>query len=164
MPTVEFVTHTHMILVLKIHLGTLFGYVKKLSTGFCARLLRKKLIRGSTMPFLARWWNSERVEKLKQLWNEGISARKVADVLHCNRNAVIGKAHRLELPPRKLPAKPKPRPEKIVEKVVMVKKPIVEPSKDTITASSVPFMELQDHHCRFIVGEGDDKLAIYCGE
>ena len=41
-------------------------------------------------------WTDERVEKLIELWTEGLSASKIAAILGgVSRNAVIGKAHRL---------------------------------------------------------------------
>ena len=41
-------------------------------------------------------WTYERVEKLKQLWEEGLTASRIAAELgEVTRNAVIGKAHRL---------------------------------------------------------------------
>ena len=43
-------------------------------------------------------WTYERVEKLKQLWEEGLTASRIAAELgDVTRNAVIGKAHRLGL-------------------------------------------------------------------
>ncbi len=43
-------------------------------------------------------WTDERVEKLKQLWTDGMSASQIAKVLGgVTRNAVIGKVHRLGL-------------------------------------------------------------------
>ena len=41
-------------------------------------------------------WTEERVEQLKALWTEGLSASQIARVLGgVTRNAVIGKVHRL---------------------------------------------------------------------
>jgi len=52
-------------------------------------------------------WTAERVELLKELWGEGLSARQIAETLgHVTRNAVIGKAHRLGLSTRSVPSKP----------------------------------------------------------
>jgi len=54
-------------------------------------------------------WSEERVEKLRQLWGQGMSASEIADLLgNVTRNAVIGKAHRLGLSGRPSPIKKKP--------------------------------------------------------
>ena len=43
-------------------------------------------------------WNDEKVEKLKQLWGKGSTASQIAEIIGgTSRNAVIGKAHRLNL-------------------------------------------------------------------
>jgi GcrA cell cycle regulator len=43
-------------------------------------------------------WTDERVELLKKLWNDGLSASQIAGELgNVTRNAVIGKVHRLGL-------------------------------------------------------------------
>ena len=43
-------------------------------------------------------WNDERVEALKKLWSDGLSASQIAGRLGgVTRNAVIGKVHRLGL-------------------------------------------------------------------
>ena len=43
-------------------------------------------------------WTDEKVEKLKELWTKGHTASQIAEVLgNTTRNAVIGKAHRLNL-------------------------------------------------------------------
>ena len=43
-------------------------------------------------------WTEERVEQLRQLWSDGLSAKKIAKQLGgITRNAVIGKARRLKL-------------------------------------------------------------------
>jgi GcrA cell cycle regulator len=43
-------------------------------------------------------WTDERVDKLKELWAEGMSASQIAKVMGgVTRNAVIGKVHRLGL-------------------------------------------------------------------
>lgn len=46
-------------------------------------------------------WTDEKVEKLKELWTKGHTASQIAEVLgDTTRNAVIGKAHRLNLEAR----------------------------------------------------------------
>src|SRR6478672_13863661 len=56
-------------------------------------------------------WTDERVELLKKLWNQGLSASQIAGELgSVTRNAVIGKVHRLGLSGRaKSPAGASPR-------------------------------------------------------
>lgn len=57
-------------------------------------------------------WTSDRVDSLTRLWAEGLSARQIADKLGgVTRNAVIGKAHRLNLKRgSELPVYHKPEP------------------------------------------------------
>ncbi len=59
-------------------------------------------------------WTDERVEQLKKLWNEGLSASQIATILGgVTRNAVIGKVHRLGLSGRSKPVRSsRPRPRK----------------------------------------------------
>ena len=46
-------------------------------------------------------WTNEKVEKLKELWSKGHTASQIAEALgDTTRNAVIGKAHRLNLEAR----------------------------------------------------------------
>ena len=46
-------------------------------------------------------WTDEKVEKLRELWKKGHTASQIAEVLgDTTRNAVIGKAHRLNLEAR----------------------------------------------------------------
>jgi GcrA cell cycle regulator len=52
-------------------------------------------------------WTDERVEKLQEMWAEGMSAAQIAKTLGgVTRNAVIGKVHRLGLSNRAAPGKP----------------------------------------------------------
>jgi GcrA cell cycle regulator len=63
-------------------------------------------------------WTDERIDHLKSLWKQGMTASQIADELGgVSRNAVIGKAHRLGLQARPSPVKanepapaPKPKP------------------------------------------------------
>jgi GcrA cell cycle regulator len=52
-------------------------------------------------------WTDERIDRLKELWTQGMTASQIADELGgVSRNAVIGKAHRLGLQSRPSPVKP----------------------------------------------------------
>jgi len=52
-------------------------------------------------------WTDERIDRLKALWSNGMTASQIADDLGgVSRNAVIGKAHRLGLQSRPSPVKP----------------------------------------------------------
>lgn len=52
-------------------------------------------------------WTDERIDKLKALWQNGLTASQIAEDLGgVSRNAVIGKAHRLGLQSRPSPVKP----------------------------------------------------------
>ena len=52
-------------------------------------------------------WTDERIDRLKELWSQGMTASQIADELGgVSRNAVIGKAHRLGLQSRPSPVKP----------------------------------------------------------
>jgi GcrA cell cycle regulator len=54
-------------------------------------------------------WTDERVETLKALWLDGLSASQIAKQLGgVTRNAVIGKVHRLGLSGRATPSQPSP--------------------------------------------------------
>ena len=52
-------------------------------------------------------WTDERIAKLKQGWEGGMTATQIAEMLGegVTRNAVIGKAHRLGLESRPSPVK-----------------------------------------------------------
>lgn len=56
-------------------------------------------------------WTDDRVELLKKLWMEGLSASQIAGELGegVTRNAVIGKVHRLKLSARAKPTNTTPR-------------------------------------------------------
>ena len=53
-------------------------------------------------------WTEDRVDVLKRLWLEGLSASQIAKQLGggVTRNAVIGKVHRLGLSGRAAPSQP----------------------------------------------------------
>lgn len=50
-------------------------------------------------------WTPERMDLLTALWGEGLSCSKIGKHLGISAHAVIGKAHRILLPPRPSPIK-----------------------------------------------------------
>ena len=63
-------------------------------------------------------WTPERVEVLTRLWAEELSARQIAAKLWgVTRNAVIGKAHRLNLQRGAPVPEPPPAPEPVIPEV-----------------------------------------------
>lgn len=107
-------------------------------------------------------WTEERVDKLKRLWEEGLSASQIAEQLgEVTRNAVIGKAHRLGLSSRPSPIK------RINDPIVgaperMCQWPIVNPRDPGFhfcgkpAAADRPYC---DHHCAMAYRRKSDNAA-----
>ena len=61
-------------------------------------------------------WNAEAIDRLRALWAEGHSTAEIGRRMGVSKNAVVGKAHRLNLPARPSPirrdvvATPRPAP------------------------------------------------------
>src|ERR1700739_1409439 len=55
-------------------------------------------------------WNEENTATLRELWDEGPPAAEIGRRLGITKNAVIGKAWRLDLPPRRVAEGPSPVP------------------------------------------------------
>ncbi|SFI33127.1 GcrA family cell cycle regulator [Aerobium aerolatum] len=74
-------------------------------------------------------WTDERVELLKKLWAEGLSASQIATQLGgVSRNAVIGKVHRLKLSARGRASAAQPRTKKAPSvSPAPVQKPVARP-------------------------------------
>ncbi len=113
-------------------------------------------------------WTDERVEQLKALWTEGLSASQIARVLGgVTRNAVIGKVHRLGLAGRAGPARSE-RPRNISHKsVVRVAAPAPEiAEEDPITLDDGQFatvLTINDRMCRWPIGDPAENEFHFCG-
>ncbi len=118
-------------------------------------------------------WTEEKVSKLKELWGKGNTASQIAEIIGgISRNAVIGKAHRLNLS-----AKIKTRAatssknfENSVEKNnVQTKKSrrskfkslIIE--KDFEPENPKQLEELDENSCKWPIGHPDEKNFYFCG-
>jgi len=96
-------------------------------------------------------WTDEKVATLKQLWTEGLTTGEIGKRLGVSKNAVVGKAHRLELESRPSPIKRK-EATKVVEKVKEV-----ESGKMSIT-------DLTLTTCRWPIGDPKDDDFHFCGK
>lgn len=125
------------------------------------------------MALLPSSWNEERVALLRLRWSEGASSGEIALELNVTRNTVIGKAHRLKLATRRrkgrkaAPVRARPQrthnfhpkaPTPLHERP----EPIVVPPMEEVQGG-VGILEAQEHHCRAVIGTGDDGLARFCG-
>ncbi len=48
-------------------------------------------------------WSDDIIGRLRTLWSDGLSTAEIGRRLNISKNAVVGKAHRLNLPPRPSP-------------------------------------------------------------
>ena len=118
-------------------------------------------------------WTDEKVAKLKELWGKGNTASQIAEIIGgISRNAVIGKAHRLNLS-----AKIKTRTatsnqnfdNSISDKNSNSKRIrrskfkslIIE--KDFEPENPKQLEELDENSCKWPIGHPDEKNFYFCG-
>ena len=121
-------------------------------------------------------WTPELVDLLKKLWGSGLSAAKISEEIsnkfstRISRNAVIGKAHRLNLS-----AKIKTRanssnnkknilhPEKITRRERRNKFKSLLLDKNFEPAKNLTLEELTDETCKYMEGHPDEENSSFCG-
>ena len=126
-------------------------------------------------------WTDERVELLKKLWADGLSASQIAAQLGgVTRNAVIGKVHRLGLSGRaKSPSNGSPRPRKPRSASMRPRlrfngntalAPHYESELDLDPLANivpmgprVSILELTEATCRWPIGDPGTEGFAYCG-
>ena len=118
-------------------------------------------------------WTEEKVQKLKELWGKGNTASQIAEIIGgISRNAVIGKAHRLNLS-----AKIKTRSannnknyeNRLDNKNVKLgrgrgnkfKSLIIE--KDFEPENPKQLEQLDDNSCKWPIGHPDEDNFYFCG-
>ena len=118
-------------------------------------------------------WTPEREEKLRELWKKGHSASQIASMLgDTTRNAVIGKAHRLNLQARAVSRKSKSKVntenflkqenkgQKISRKA-RFKALLLD--KNFEQENPKKLEELTDKTCRWPIGHPFEKDFYFCG-
>ncbi|MCK5041396.1 MAG: hypothetical protein KAR62_03845 [Sphingomonadales bacterium] len=101
-------------------------------------------------------WTEERIAKLSALWDKGLSASQIAAELGegVTRNAVIGKAHRLEL---------KSRPSPVKGESTRAKKAVAKPKKKE-EKKVVTLLDLTSTICKWPSGHPGDDDFQFCGK
>jgi len=112
-------------------------------------------------------WTDERVEQLKGLWNEGLSASQIARTLGgVSRNAVIGKVHRLGLAGRAVPARAeRPRTQRRTA-IHTAPAPVEVIEEDPITLEDGHFatvLTITDRMCHWPIGDPSENEFHFCG-
>lgn len=127
-------------------------------------------------------WTEERVEILKKLWLEGLSASQIAKQLGgVTRNAVIGKVHRLGLSGRAAPSQPTrpafrtPRPPRPVSsapaahrrhdgpRLEGVPRALLRPAGFVEQPGTATVLTLGAHMCKWPIGDPASAEFTFCG-
>ncbi|HWA04894.1 MAG TPA: GcrA family cell cycle regulator [Rhizomicrobium sp.] len=114
-------------------------------------------------------WTDDRVEQLKNLWTEGLSASQIARALGgVTRNAVIGKVHRLGLAGRASPSRsdrPRlPSAPKVSMRSYIPPAPIVEEDPLILDdGSHATVLTINDRMCRWPIGDPSADEFHFCG-
>ena len=118
-------------------------------------------------------WTDEKVSKLKELWGKGNTASQIAEIIGgISRNAVIGKAHRLNLSAKiktRAASSSKNYDKKIEGNKIQTSKGrkskfkslIIE--KDFEPENPKQLEELNEHTCKWPIGHPDENNFYFCG-
>ena len=118
-------------------------------------------------------WNEEKVSKLKELWGKGKTASQISEIIgDVSRNAVIGKAHRLNLSSKikarntsssqnfdnnletSNPKQRKVRRSKFQSLII---------EKDFEPENPKKLEELDENSCKWPIGHPEEESFYFCG-
>ena len=118
-------------------------------------------------------WTEDKIAKLKELWGKGTTASQIAEIIGgVSRNAVIGKAHRLNLS-AKIKTRAATSSESFensnVDRSDKTKKSrrskfkslIIE--KDFEPENPKTLEQLDENSCKWPIGHPDEKDFYFCG-
>ena len=120
-------------------------------------------------------WPAAAIELCRKLWDEGKSTPLIANTLTfefgfpVTKNAVIGRAHRMDFPKRKPATRgknyiPKTKPIR-ARRNRKIKAPTLQPlSAATPGITSCDIMGLNNWTCRWPLGELREVATLYCGD
>ena len=117
-------------------------------------------------------WTEEKVQKLKELWGKGNTASQIAEIIGgISRNAVIGKAHRLNLSAKikTRNSTNKNRSISIYKEKNFLKKGRKSKfkslllSKNFEPAKNLSLEELNENTCKYMEGHPDEPNSSFCG-
>ena len=118
-------------------------------------------------------WTEEKVAKLKELWGKGNTASQIAEIIGgISRNAVIGKAHRLNLSAKiktRSAASNQNFQSSLMEKNIKTRRTrkskfkslIIE--KDFEPENPKQLEELDENSCKWPIGHPNEKSFYFCG-
>lgn len=123
-------------------------------------------------------WTDEVVEELRKMWDRGMTTGQIAKALNVTKNSIIGKVHRLCLtarpsPIKKAPAKLEKAPTSGSKTTTTTKKSaesntdftsVEEKVEQSVEETNIPLVKLDNHTCRWPLGDPRDDDFCFCGK